>query len=110
MKARSILLNGPMVRATINGLKTQTRRVCKDQTASNYTHKTDWPVFPDGSNRYTGWTKDCGHAFLLPTKCHYGNPGDLLWVRETFSLWDNLDRLSGIDYRADRTCNDINRG
>ncbi|MEM6775637.1 MAG: hypothetical protein AAF640_12390 [Pseudomonadota bacterium] len=75
MKERPILFSGSMVRAILEGMKTQTRRVVKP-------------------------TKDkCGFGVeLAPCEvageinaaepsyhlCPYGSPGDQLWVRETF--------------------------
>jgi hypothetical protein len=53
-KERGILFSAPMVRAILEGRKTQTRRVVKNQV------------------RRDGYT------------CPYGKPGDVLWVRETW--------------------------
>lgn len=74
MKFRPILFSAPMVRALLNGSKTQTRQVVKPR--------------PD---RYMG--KRC---MLQPhelagevnqgeySNCPHGQPGDRLWVRETW--------------------------
>lgn len=62
MKERPILFSGPMVRAILEGRKTQTRRVCKEQPS---------------------WT-DVSPAWLA--RCPYGVHGDRLWVRETWCL------------------------
>lgn len=79
-KERPILFSGPMVRAILDGRKTQTRRALKPQ--------------PDGINvrgddLLTGrfgaiWTTpDRTLTSLLP--CPYGQLGDRLWVRETWA-------------------------
>lgn len=77
MKTRPILFNGDMVRAILAGKKTQTRRAVKDaphhqaEYAGHYLHeKWDW-LRHDGLR-------------LKTFKCPYGEPGDRLWVRETF--------------------------
>ena len=64
MKERPILFSAPMVRAILNGTKTQTRRAVKDR------HIDSAPpacIFQ--------WLRE---------RCTYGQPGDRLWVREAF--------------------------
>lgn len=74
MKERPILFNAPMVRAILDGRKTQTRRIAK--------------VTSEG----------CKEGFITPlagfvprsienhiSYCPHGVAGDRLWVRETFS-------------------------
>jgi hypothetical protein len=74
MAERPIIFSGEMVRAIIAGRKTQTRRVIKPQP-----DRVRWsPVVVNG---HGGWIDKHGH----PMKCPYGQPGDLLWVRETWS-------------------------
>lgn len=70
MKYRPILFSGPMVRAILEGRKTQTRRVAK-MTASCHVKE------PRGHRR---WHPADPEATLA---CPYGQPGDRLWVRET---------------------------
>ncbi len=80
MKERPILFSAPMVRALLDGSKTQTRRIVKPQ--------------PEDS-----WVDD-GHG--NPTQCPYGDPVDRLWVRETWQYWDwTEDGMPWIKYRAD---------
>lgn len=99
MKEHPILFSGPMVRAILEGRKTQTRRVCMGgEPAKVYTFdqfRTDG--FPRATFRLTGkppmipapW-RGSGkkmRALWIPTcgvRCIYGVPGDRLWVRETF--------------------------
>ena len=91
-------MSGPMVRAILEGRKTQTRRVVKPLPpsdaesvgANSYTGPegpsyfwwkgvpTDGPVPYDGSVKY--WPSG-------GSSCPYGKPGDWLWVRETWSPW-----------------------
>ena len=75
-KERPILFSAPMVRALIEGRKTQTRRLVKPQP--------DW-VHPSqhGSNVVAKIGPRVG---IARQRCPYGQPGDLLWVRETFCL------------------------
>lgn len=72
MKERPILFSGEMVRAILEGRKTQTRRVIKPQ--------------PDNV-RNSVFVKsgfETNHGYEI--KCPYGQPGDRLWVRETW-VW-----------------------
>lgn len=70
MRERPILFSAPMVRAILEGRKTQTRRVVKLQPASGVRLS---PFVPSGL--------EDGHGYGL--NCPYGVPGDRLWVRET---------------------------
>ena len=92
MTERPILFSGPMVRAILEGRKSQTRRVVKPQPASHqgriewsYHNPGWWIVQGDVSNT---WSR---------VRCHYGVPGDRLWVRETF----NPDWTDRVIYKAD---------
>jgi len=72
-----------MVRAILEGRKTQTRRVIKPQPDDTGLHNhTDYPMSIDsklegwiGTVEETGETKEYGLKYY---------PGDVLWVRETF--------------------------
>jgi hypothetical protein len=126
MKERPILFSGPMVRALLDGSKTQTRRVMKKQP---YISRTNPPQFSD---------VEVGDIFICPdylpttpvrssviVECKsigtyhcmgqkefaekhspYGVPGDHLWVRETAKCGyrseqppANTGRI-GVDFKA----------
>lgn len=114
MKERPILFSAPMVRAILSGQKTMTRRVIKE--------------FPTTGYRWGGWIiessdrKETGAATVVPESnsqycatgkiaklCPYGQPGDRLWVRETWHCCETMQEYvkSGeisrdhIEYRAD---------
>ncbi len=78
MKERPILFSGPMVRAILEGRKTQTRRIVD-------------PIFQKAVSVMT----------TIPHK--YGGPGDRLWLRETWAycIVGPEERGSPILYRAD---------
>lgn len=79
MRETPIIFSGPMVRAIIEGRKTQTRRIIKH---------------PEYFGCLTG---DCPHSLQFECDqdinkrfvpdCPYGIPGDRLWVRETHMVW-----------------------
>lgn len=95
-KERPILFSGPMVRAILDGSKTQTRRVVKN----SYFDLVDGYDRVD-SGYWRSWV-DPGSGALAShdVKCPYGVEGHLLWVRET---WADVNSESGpsIMYRAD---------
>jgi hypothetical protein len=78
IKERPILFSGPMVCAILAGMKTQTRRVVKFSNAGCWERGS----LPDS------WVDQSNPIGTYPTyvNCPYGQPGDRLWVRETFLL------------------------
>jgi uncharacterized protein YhfF len=81
MKERGIIFSGPMVRAILNERKSMTRRVIRPQ-AWNYSNDVLQPrVIYARENE-----NDFGDP-SRPISCPYGQPGDRLWVRETWFPW-----------------------
>jgi hypothetical protein len=74
-KERPIIFSGPMVRAILDGRKTQTRRIVKHVPAlgspDDWCHKVDRAQFEEEIGNYRRF-------------CPYGTPGDRLWVREAW--------------------------
>ena len=85
MKERPILFSGEMVRAILDGRKTQTRRVV---TQRMNPHDFLGGIGDNKNDPYNyGFENpDClGHFITLPEqRCPYGKIGDQIWVRETF--------------------------
>lgn len=80
MRERPILFSGPMVRAILDGTKTQTRRVAMHTVCGVRVARLAYDPAPD------------------VCACPYGVPGDRLWVRETFAPFST----GGAVYRADK--------
>ena len=80
MKERPILFSAPMVRALLNGTKTQTRRVAKLTDAAHVKE-------PRGHRRWHPADPDASMA------SPYGQPGDRLWVREAWKAHSTFDNL-----------------
>lgn len=92
---RPIIFSSEMVRAIFDGRKTQTRRPMKPQPN---------PITngPSGHDKiYTsGWIDGELVPKYIIDLCPYGQPGDLLWVRETFAK--NIRGCpDGLTYKAD---------
>lgn len=117
MKERPILFSAPMVRAVLDGHKTQTRRILKPPRG--YT----WHDIDAGTMVNSG-----GHKKHISDPSYpYGQPGDRLWVRETWAdltvthgrRWEKWNAEtkrydSGVHpfvwYRADGDMPDIGNG
>lgn len=75
---RGMIFNAEMVRAILDGRKTQTRRPIKWKQ----TRFTEIGEREDG-NKWP-WSEDAEHAFDFWHPCPFGSVGDRIWVRETF--------------------------
>ena len=93
MNERPILFSAPMVRALLDGSKTQTRRAMNPQPPENWApasygdlhgYDRNGQLTPD---KVVGWgpvNEDGDQGF----NCRYGQPGDRLWVREAWRVID----------------------
>ena len=91
-KERGIIFSSDMVKAILDWLKTQTRRVFKEMATAN--ERGDWLNAQNWSCDGLGqwWAEESGVP-LGPFKCPYGVVGDRLWVRETWASLYTLDDL-----------------
>ncbi|WP_421549159.1 hypothetical protein [Pseudomonas sp. QD4] len=105
VKERPILFNAPMVRATLEGRKTVTRRAVNPQ-----------PRLTDGSGfAWKGHLFGCGSDDRETSRnfsqhcCPFGKPGDRLWVRETWGVisHDFDEHGNMIDWEPDRPASPI---
>ena len=100
MKERGMIFNGEMVRAILDGRKTQTRRIMAPQPANDI----ERCIFPNPE--VIGWKSSRRHKHGSTTAhfCHYGKPGDRIWVRETWGVVSHSFSDDGlmIDWVPDR--------
>lgn len=103
MKERPILFSTPMVQAILEGRKTMTRRIVKTTqngwncqknkefvqseniAESFFDNRTASPSLKKELTGFHAFFKDNESDHKLGIKCPYGQPGDVLWVRETFT-------------------------
>ena len=104
MTERGMIFNAEMVRAILDGRKTQTRRIMKVQPESNQlglllitdsTKHSDIGKYHWAESNATG-----NHVRSKLFSCPFGAVGDRIWVRETWARY-NIDQNShDIAYRA----------
>jgi hypothetical protein len=104
MKERPVLFNGEMVRALLDGRKTETRRPIKPQPImmdSGVWYPSNQPG--DTRNR-TGlhYANEEHMRRGMPVDFSpWGQPGDKLWVRETFVLENTDDVPDGVPHQIE---------
>lgn len=99
MTDRPILFSAEMVRAILDGRKTQTRRVIKPQPWVDNMGNACWKDrnFGQSANHVPHIKALASPIPCSDTKrvlCPYGSPGDLLWVRETWRVHKSYDELN----------------
>ncbi|EFA6673174.1 TPA: hypothetical protein HOZ77_004279 [Escherichia coli] len=77
VKERGMIFNDEMVRAILGGNKTQTRRIVEEKFYGRAVA-----------------------AELLAKHCPYGQPGDRIWVRETYRVHGKATDVATLVYRA----------
>lgn len=77
VKERGMIFNDEMVRAILGGNKTQTRRIVEEKFYGRVVA-----------------------AELLAKHCPYGQPGDRIWVRETYRVHGKATDVATLVYRA----------
>jgi hypothetical protein len=102
MKERPIIFSGPMVRAILEGRKTQTRRVVKPQPDNGLIHTGFISCSTDRKREGAASWVDCVPCVRksLAVHCPYGQPGDRLWVRETWCPKPETSHGDCVGYRA----------
>lgn len=100
MKERPVIFNGEMVRAILDGRKTQTRRVINPQPTLSERTGFNWNGAAYGiGSTYRDTVRNFANCFKV---CPFGQVGDRLWVRETWTP-ESIDAEEGSyspDYRA----------
>lgn len=105
MKERPMIFNAEMVRAILDGRKTQTRRIMKPQPTPCTLQKGGhwWPsnvfktmlhIEEEMQNGKGGWGGLVGDA------CPFGDVGDRIWVREAWARYNIGQDSHDMAYRA----------
>lgn len=119
MSERPILFSAPMVRAILEGRKTQTRRVVKSPRMTAIADgKPCGPILFDLERAHSdslkqcgylhvpfahpqdGWEKNPKHDTRMRVYCPHGSPGDRLWVKETYRVGMECDDTKPSDVES----------
>ncbi|MDH2123005.1 hypothetical protein N5J75_07265 [Pantoea brenneri] len=104
MRECPIIFNADMVRAVLDGRKTQTRRIMKVQPDSpnfgllritDSTKRADIGKYHWAESNGTGT-----HTRSALFSCPFGAVGDRLWVRETFRVHSRATDVATLVYKA----------
>lgn len=100
MKERGMIFNGEMVRALLDGRKTQTRRIVKG-TDSAVKFCKEWNINGEevfvvlGEKDHTGM-----NPVLGAISCPFGAVGNRIWVREAFRVHSRATDVATLVYKA----------
>ncbi|MBL0879413.1 hypothetical protein [Serratia ureilytica] len=103
MKERPVIFNGEMVRAILDGRKTQTRRAISDR----HLHLIDVASQVGECYPLESGIDHANSQSYYREHCPFGQVGDRLWVRETFmdltgtGIEATTGKFEGFAYRAD---------
>lgn len=81
-RERPIIFSSPMVRALLDGRKTQTRRII------DFDQPNCWEPAAQDAGDLAVWhfRQRSSPTTIILKKCRFGGPGAQLWVREAFGL------------------------
>lgn len=98
VKARPMIFNAEMVRALLDGRKTQTRRLVDPQPTQDGVLGIEW--------KGEWWDRE-----IMSAMSPWGHPNELLWVRETWYPvdWGLVLANNKTDYRASMTKEQMSR-
>ncbi len=89
-----MIFNAEMVRALLDGRKTQTRRpiIWKQTRFTEIGEREDGSKWP--------WSEDAEHACDFWHPCPFGAVGDRIWVREAFRVHSRATDVATLVYKA----------
>lgn len=107
-REKPILMSAPMVRAILEGRKTQTRRVVTPQPEFTAASGDSWEWHGGPALARAGYGSRYVHSNWTAVEramlkvCPFGQPGDRLWVRETWAPMPGgpETKQNGVVYRA----------
>jgi len=110
MKERGVIFNAEMVRAILDGQKTQTRRIIQSAAKNMQARGHEVISHREPGDKWYGdhvysmrdrsgvWQDFTNEEFLA--KCPFGQPGDRIWVREAFRVMGCATDVARLMYKA----------
>lgn len=104
VKEHPIIMQADMVKATLDGSKTMTRRTYGLDRVNNSPNDWEFKRLNNGAIALF-WRVDIYDEDIALCKCPYGRVGDRLWVRETWAPFLRLDYVGDktgfrVEYKA----------
>lgn len=104
MTERGMIFNGEMVRAILDGRKTQTRRIMKIQpehSGFGLRRVIDSKNGSDDGKYFWSLSDACGLKIRSKSfTCPFGSVGDRIWVREAFRVHSRATDVATLVYKA----------
>lgn len=104
MTQRGMIFNGEMVRAILDGRKTQTRRIMKIQpehSGFGLRRVIDSKNGSDDGKYFWSLSDACGLKIRSKSfTCPFGSVGDRIWVREAFRVHSRATEVATLVYKA----------
>lgn len=104
MKERGIIFNGEMVRALLDGRKTQTRRIMKvqpERSGLGLRRVVESKNGIDDGKYFWSQSDATGlKSRSKPFSCPFGTVGDRIWVREAFRVHSRATDVATLVYKA----------
>ncbi|HBR6634440.1 TPA: hypothetical protein ACHJAM_000698 [Klebsiella pneumoniae] len=104
MTERGMIFNGEMVRAILDGRKTQTRRIMKIQpehSGFGLRRVIDSKNGSDDGKYFWSLSDACGLKIRSKSfTCPFGSVGDRIWVREAFRVHSRATEVATLVYKA----------
>jgi len=104
-KVTPMLFSGELIRALLAGNKAQTRRIMKPQPKLKDDGVTHWwpsnimqTMLTIEGRMDQSSTRDIYPDFVAGESCPFGGIGDLIYVRETFRLFNSADECGCADF------------
>ncbi|GAL60332.1 hypothetical protein EV102420_36_00070 [Pseudescherichia vulneris NBRC 102420] len=100
MTERGMIFNSEMVRAILDGRKTQTRRIIKPQRVGDAWSVKETQSPMSARHTHDWWLPTATRPYSALPSCPFGIVGDRIWVREAFRVMGCATDVARLMYKA----------